>query len=500
MQALVDNGTWEWAELPKGRKAIGSKWVFKIKRDPDGNIERYKARLIAQGYGQRPGGDFNPGKTFAPTMKMAAIRALLGLAALEDWEVESVDISNAYLNGVMPEDEVVYMKQAPSHEECPTHWVYRLKKGLYGLKQAGRLWYQRLAEVLESAGYKRLVSDMSIYVWERKGIKVIIPVFVDDVTIMTKSIQLANNVKTLLNRHFKVRNLVPISFLLGIAITRDRKNRTMWLSQRQYIIDLLDRFGMSTCAPVLTPMEPGLNITKEDAPKTEEERREMLDIPYQAAVGALNYLAVASRPDISYAVHRLARFNNYPGKRMWLAVKHLFRYLQGTKDLKLTYAPDPFATSIFTTFADSDFAGDRDSGRSTNGYLVKIGTGAVSWSSKLQGPIAKSSTEAEFYGASYAGTEIKWMRNLLGEIGYNFDKPSPLHLDNQSTIQVLNDAVHHSRMKHIPVQEFWIRNEVANEKNIEVHYLPTELMPADILTKPLPQIFVKRHHATMGLL
>lgn len=112
MQALIDNGTWEWEELSRGRKAIRSKWVFKIKRDPDGKIERYKARLVTQGYGQHPGEDFNPEKTFAPTMKMAAIRALLGLAALEDWEVESVDISNAYLNGVMPEDEIIYMKQA----------------------------------------------------------------------------------------------------------------------------------------------------------------------------------------------------------------------------------------------------------------------------------------------------------------------------------------------------------------------------------------------------
>lgn len=380
------------------------------------------------------------------------------------------------------------------------NWVYRLKKGLYGLKQAGRLWYQRLAEVLESNGYKRLVSDTSIYVWEGKGAKVIVPVFVDDVAISAKSIEHANKLKALLGKHFNIRDLGPISFLVGIAITRDRKNRTTWLSQRQYIIDLLERFGMANCAPVQTPMNPGLLLSKTDGPQTDEERREMENVPYLEAVGAINYLAVGTRPDISYAVHRLARFNQNPGKRHWEAVKHLLRYLQGTKDLKLTYAPDPFATSLFTTYCDSDFAGDRDSGRSTNGYLVKMGTGAVSWASKLQGPIAKSSTEAEFYGASFAGTEIKWFRNLFGEIGYNLDKPSPLHIDNQSTIQGLNDAVNHSRMKHIPVQEFWIRNEVSVLKTIEVFHLPTEHMPADLLTKALTPLFVNRHRATMGLL
>lgn len=127
------------------------------------------------------------------------------------------------------------------------NWVYRLKKGLHGLRQAGRLWYQCLAEVLEGAGYKCLISDTSIYVWERKGIKVIIPVFVDDVTIMTKSTALTNNVKALLKSHFKVRDLGPISFLLGIAINCHCKNRTMWLSQCQYVIDLLERSNMSNC-------------------------------------------------------------------------------------------------------------------------------------------------------------------------------------------------------------------------------------------------------------
>ena len=167
--------------------------------------------------------------------------------------------------------------------------------------------------------------------------------------------------------------------------------------------------------------------------------------------------------------------------------------------MKLTYAPDPKVVSLFETYTDSDFAGDKENGKSTNGYIVKVGTGAVSWASKLQGVIAKSSTEAEFYGASFAGTEIKWLRNLLQELGYSFPKPSPLFVDNQSTIQVLNDAVHHSRMKHIPVAEFWIRNEVSKAMSISVHYCPTEEMPADLLTKALPRQTVEDLRERMGL-
>jgi hypothetical protein len=499
MKAHVDNGTWELVQLPADRNTVGSRWVFKVKKDAQGNIERYKGRLTAQGFSQRPGIDFF--EVFAPTMRWAAIRSILALAAIDDMEVESIDISNAYLNGVLPADQTVYMRQPEGFQEKGENWVCQLKKGLYGLKQSGRLWYEKLGEVLEGLEFVRLVSDPSIYLWEskQKETKVIVPVFVDDLTLVSKSGARIKELKVALAKAFKIRDLGPTAFLLGVHITRDRANRSLSLSQRQYIIDLLTRFGMDTCAPVTTPMEPGLKLTKDMCPTTPAEIQEMLGVPYLNAVGALNYLAVATRPDIAYAVHKLARFNSNPGMAHWKAVKHLFRYLQGSKDLKLTYAPDPSSTSLFTTFTDADFAGDRDNGKSTNGYIVKIGTGAVSWAAKLQGNIARSSTEAEFYGASFAGTEIKWMQELLRELGYPVVTPSPLHVDNQSTIQVLNDAVHHSRMKHITVNEFWIRNEISKLKNISVHYLPTDVMPADLLTKALPRQLVEDHRRRMGL-
>ncbi|KAG8857839.1 hypothetical protein FRB96_005558 [Tulasnella sp. 330] len=498
MKAHMENGTWELVKLPGDRKAIGSRWVFKIKRDAEGNIDRYKARLVAQGFSQRPGQDFHINEIFAPTTHMSSIHAILAIAALNDWEIDSVDISNAYLNGELTEDTSVYMKQPEGFQQGDE--VCKLKKGLYGLKQSGRLWYQKLGETLKELGMTRLISNPSIYVWGDDDMKVIIPVHVDDLTITAKSKERVTEIKKAIASKFKIRDLGPISFLLGIAVTRDRPNRTLHLSQRQYCLDLLERFNMTDCKSVTTPMDPGCKFLPDDQPSSPKDIAEMADVPYLNAVGALNYLAIATRPDISYAVHKLARFNSNPGMKHWKAVKHLFRYVQGTKDLKLTYSPDPTSSSPFSTWTDADFAGETtQQKKSTNGYLVKMGTGAISWVSKLQSDIAMSSTEAELYGASFAGREIKWLQSLMSELGFKRDKPSPLFIDNQSTIQVLLDNVSVTRMKHVKTSEYWIRDEVVKHHNISVAYCPTADMPADLLTKALPRQAVEDHRTRMGL-
>ena len=182
IQALLDNGTWELVELPPGRKAIGSRWVFKVKRNADGSVERYCARLVAQGFSQHPGFEFT--ETFAPTAKWSSLRAILALAALEDLELESVDISSAYLNGELDAD--VYMRQPEGFVDGNRQLVCKLLKSLYGLKQGGRMWYQKLDSVLQGMGFKCIESDHSIWVWNRDDVRIIIPVFVDDLTIVSK--------------------------------------------------------------------------------------------------------------------------------------------------------------------------------------------------------------------------------------------------------------------------------------------------------------------------
>ena len=201
-------------------------------------------------------------------------------------------------------------------------------------------------------------------------------------------------------------------------------------------------------------MEPGLSLTKEQSPSTPKEMADMKSVPYINAVGSLMYLAVATRPDISYTVGVLARFNSNPSLAHWGAVKHLFRYLKGTLDLTLTYCPSNLDTSeLFTTYSDADHAGDKSSHRSTGAYVVKMGTGAISWSSKLQSGVALSTTEAEYLAATAAGKEILWLRNLFTELGYESKGASTLFIDNQSAVTVAKDPEHHGRLKHIDLAE-----------------------------------------------
>lgn len=456
IQSLVENGTFELVELPRGAKAIGSRWVFKVKRNADGSIERYKARLVAQGFSQRPGSDYH--ETFAPTPRWAALRAVLVLAAFEDLYLESVDISSAFLNGTLK--ETVFMRQPEGFEEKGAGWVWRLKRSLYGLKQAGRVWHETLNERLEEMGFKRILCEHSIWVFGRGDSRIIIPVFIDDMTIAAKSKAEVDRVKLELKSHFKLRDLGPTSFLLGVSIERDRPNRTIRLSQRQYVLDLLDRFDFSDCSPVSTPLDPSIRLSTSMAPQSYEEELQMRSIPYINAVGALAYLAIATRPDIAHSVGVLARFSQNPGLQHWKAIKHLFRYLKGSLDYKLPCSPTSSSSAeLLYTYTDADHAGNPDSGRSTSGYLVKMGTGAISWQSRLQSIVTLSTTEAEYVAATTAGQEILFLRNLLTSFGYSLDSPSTLYIHNQSALQVAKNPEHHVRMKHLDLLSYWLRDE-----------------------------------------
>ena len=377
------------------------------------------------------------------------------------------------------------MKQPEGFKEKSPEWVWRLCKALYGLKQAGRCWHEKLHEVLLKLGFSRLVCEHSVWVYLRDGVRVIIPVFVDDITLAGKSKAAIQRVKDDLRKHFKLRDLGPTSWLLGVKIERDRSNRSLSISQRQYALDVLERYGFANCDPVSTPMDPGLRLSSDMAPSSPSDVREMQDIPYNQAVGSLFYLAVATRPDIARTVGNLARFSTNPGMTHWKAVKHLFRYIKGTLDYKLTYSPSS-DSELFTSYTDADHAGCPDTGCSTSGYVIKMGTGAISWSSRLQTIVALSTTEAEFVAAVSAGQEMLWLRNLFTEFGFDVTSASTLRIDNLSALSVAKNPKHHGHMKHLNLRFYWLRDEVAKGR-IEVVHLRTSDMPADILTKSLPK-------------
>jgi hypothetical protein len=351
IEAHLENGTWEPVKLPHGHKAIGSKWVFKVKRNPDGTVECYKAHLVAKGFGQRPGIDYN--KTFAPTTKWAALRAIVPLATLENLELESIDISNTYLNGEL-HDVDMYMQQPNRFAKRESTWVARQLTGLYSLKQGHRKWFRSLEEVLVELSFVHFRSDPSVFIWKKDGVKVIVPVFVDNITLVSKLKEKIAEIKGLLAQLFKLHNLRPTLFLLGVQIDCERSARTLHLSQRQYTLDLLDCFGFADCSPVSTPLDPGLRLNMSHCPQTPEDNNFMRHKPYVSAGGALMYLAIATRPNIAHTVGVLCRFMSKPGPAHWKAAKHLFRYLCGSVNYCLTYAPDSSSLQLFTTYSDTD--------------------------------------------------------------------------------------------------------------------------------------------------
>ena len=489
IQALLNNGTWELVKLPPGEKAIGSRWVFRIKLHSDGSLDKYKSRLVAKGYTQRPGIDYD--EVFAPTARWAALRTILAQGALQGAHIKSVDISNTYLNGILGDDANIYMDQPEGYCQGYENWVCKLKRGIYGLKQSGRLWYERLGAALESISFKHLQSNLS------GTTKIVIPVFVDDLTLVSNSKQDLDRVKSELAKIFKLKDLGETTSLLGVEVNYNCLKRTLKLSQKQYIQDILNRFHMMECHPVSTPMTPGLNLSSAMGPSTPEAVEEMRNTPYLNAVGALNYLAIATRPNIAYAVGCLARFNSNPGPAHWAAVKHLLRYLKGTMDLALTFTPND-STEIFQTWTDADHGGNLDNGRSTSGFLAKIGMGAISWASKLQNIVTLSTTEAEFVAATLAGTEILWLWNLFDKLNLRIEKLSCLCIDNQSALSIAKNPEHHGRMKHLNLRFFWLWEKVAQQIT-QMEYVPTKDMPADLLTKALPREAMERHRHAMGL-
>ncbi len=313
-----------------------------------------------------------------------------------------------------------------------------LNKGMYGLKQGAYLWHKRLNEVFLSIGFARVVADPCVYCYLRDDVRIIIPVHVDDITIASTDRPAILRVIEELRKHFKLRHLGPTVGLLGVRVTRNRAERKLWIDQRAYAVDLLARFGMLDCKPLLTPMDPNKKLSVAQSPTTEAERAEMAAIPYIQATGGILWLARCTRPDLAKAVGVLCRFNANPGMEHWKALKHLLRFIRGSLDYRIEYSaaaalPGP---QMFRTYSDADHGGNVDNGKSTSGYLILIGGGAVDWSSKLQSVVSMSTTEAEFIAASEAGRALCSMRSFLAEIGYPQTGPSELLMDNQSAISV----------------------------------------------------------------
>ena len=302
---LENTGTWELTKLPADRKPIKCKWVLKVKRDHTGAITRYKGRLVAEGFSQIPGIDFT--ETFIPVVWLETFRTLMAIATCYKLNIHTMDVVRAYLNGEL--NETIYMEQPPGYKDRTNH-VYRLRHPLYGLKQSGAIWNKKLNSKFISLGFTWLITDQCVYIqWTRDGI-VIVAIYVDDMTILASSNTLMSQVKSDLNSKFDTQDLGPVKQILGIEITWDKTTSSIIITQTQYLKKILERFQMTECHPVTTPLDPNVKLNK-TSDNTEPALPQLVH-EYSAVIGSLNFAAIATRPDLKYTVYELSQFMSNP--------------------------------------------------------------------------------------------------------------------------------------------------------------------------------------------
>ena len=486
INSLIENETWTLSDAPSNRSVLRGRWVFALKRGPNGEITRFKARWVVRGFEQRPGLDYN--ETFASVVKPMSYKAIFALAAAHDWDIEQMDVKTAFLYGYVKED--IWVEQP--HGFGKSRKVCKLNRALYGLKQSPRVWYETFAAFMKELGIVPVDSDYGIFINHTTG--TLIALYVDDILITGPSREDISKVKAALNAKFRMTDLGPCAYYLGMTVTRDRPNRILRLGQAAYVERVIKQFDMWEAAPKLTPMVTSSKLVPAEDDYTPP--REFLK-RYQSAVGSLMYAMLGTRPDIAYAVSVVSRFASKPTDQHWGAVKHILRYLKHTLHYQLTYQGGLGALQGYT---DSDWGGDTHTRRSTAGYVFNIGSGALSWSSKRQPTVALSSCEAEYFGQTQATKEAIWLKKLLAELNPGDEHPKTVVLygDNQGAIAMSKDPLFHPRTKHVAIQLKWQREKVA-EKEVDIQWIPTDKMVADGLTKPVDRVKFEAFRKAIGL-
>ena len=482
MTSLKKNHTWEVVDQPPGQKLVSCKWLYKIKEGIEGvQKPRYKARLVARGFTQRAGIDYN--EVFSPVVRHTSIRVILSLTACEDYELEQLDVKTAFLHGNL--EETIYMRQPPGFEEGTGNKVCLLKKSLYGLKQSPRQWYKRFDVYMVSNGFSRSNYDSCVYFKEfAPGMYIYLLLYVDDMLIACKSKSEIEYTKGLLRKEFDMKELGPARKILGMEIIRDRGSRTLKVSQSGYVQKILNKYRVDNGKSVSVPLGAHFKVSLKDCPSSDWDVERMSKVPYANAVGSLMYLMVCTRPDIAYAISIVSRYLANPGKNHWEAVKWILKYLKGTADVGLVYGRDQGKHVDVKGFVDADYAKDPDKGRSITGYVFMVHGCVVSWKATLQHVVALSTTEAEYMALTEAVKESIWLKGLLIELGINL-RSVVVNCDNQGAIHLSRNSMFHERTKHIKVRYHFIR-EIVESKEIEVAKIGTEDNVANAFTKVVP--------------
>ncbi|CAL1404860.1 unnamed protein product [Linum trigynum] len=471
LRALIDNQTWVIVELPSGHTAVGCKWLFKTKYLADGTVDRFKARLVAKGYTQIPGIDFVD--TYSPVAKMNSVKLLLAVAAIKGRYLHQLDVSNAFLHGDLEED--VYMELPEGMKDQPgmKGKVLKLQKSLYGLKQASRQWYIKLSACLQNLGFELSFDDYSVFKLHSKGATVIVIIYVDDIIVAGDDLDLIQQTKQQLQQAFKVKDLGNLKYFLGIEIARSAAGIS--LCQRKFCLELLSESGFLESKPAKTPLSMKTTLSASDGiPLTDGTE-------YRHLLGQLQYLTT-TRPDICFPVQQLCQFQGAPTTVHLSALHRVLRYLKSCPAQGLWFSSS--SSTLIRGYCDSDWATCPDSRRSVTGYCTFLGDSLVTWKSKKQTTVSRSSSEAEYRALAQLSCEVQWLKSLLHFFGQEHPDPIKVFCDNSSAIHIAENPIFHERTKHIEV-DCHVTRERLKSGLLTLHHIRTDNQLADFFTKGL---------------
>ncbi|GJW19927.1 putative RNA-directed DNA polymerase [Tanacetum coccineum] len=461
--ALMKNGTRSLVPRASTTNVVDGKWVYRLKRDKNGAIIRYKERFVAKGCRQQLGIDFH--ETFSPFVKSTTIRAILSLAVTNDWPLCQLDIQNAFLHGNLKEQ--VYMKQPPGFidPQQPNH-VCLLHKSLYGLKQAPHAWFERLSKALFDLGFKGSKMDLSLFMYLRRDTLLYILVYVYDIIVTGNNKGTIDNIICQLGSAFALKDLGPLNYFLGIEIV-PHVSRIL-LSQKKYILELLQSDGLSNCNLVSSPMVTLRSLSLDDSTTFSNP------LKYRQVVGSLQYVTL-SRLDITFAVNKVYQYMHSLTENHWSVVKRILCYLHGTvehgmlirhsfgstlqdfSDVLWKGNPD---TSL-EAFSDADWAGDSNDRRSMGGFAIYLGSNLISWTTHKQRTVSYSSTEAKYKALADIVVELTWFQALLNELGIRPSSAPILWCDNLGATYLSANPIFHARTKHVEIDYHFVRGMVA---------------------------------------
>lgn len=472
-EQMKEKGVYEVVERTSKMRPCGSRIVLKLKTKPDGSFDKRKSRWVAQGFSQIPGIDFDVNKVYAPVISYVTIRVMLSIAAIQDWHVEVADVVGAYLNTDM--DIPIYIKPPKGHELYGTNKVLKLVKALYGLKQSAHLWNKEIDKFMIEEGFKRLETDAAAYVRRLDGTTTMVGIFVDDILIMSKTKMVVRGFKEQLSRRFRINDLGEIKSILGMSVKRDRKNRTIKLTQEGYISEIARRFEIND----ITAHTPTKST---DRLKKANERDTIVNqVMYQRLIGSLLFATMTTRFEIRHRVRELCTQCAKPTKAHLDAATRVLGYLATHDKIGLTLGGGEVKIKAY---CDVSFASDPEDRKSISGYSIHIGSGAVMCESKKIGIVAQSTMEAEYCGLLPCAKSIAWLRSMLSEMNFTQQETTTIYEDNEATIEHVRSGKVTKRNRHIELRYHGIK-DYARKGIIDLKYVSTKRQVADILTKNL---------------